>query len=955
MAETRAEVPVLVMLAAGRGTRFGRAPKCVQPVCGRALARHSVEAFRRVSQGTVVCLVHHLEEEVVSALGDDLVYVHSDNPTGGTAYAAFETLSLETLERENALLVISMGDRIVPSATFRRLLETHRAGPHEADLTLLSAVYEPAKAKGKGRIVRDEAGRVVRIVEQRDLDAMEDGAARVTLSSINEANCPLYAVRAETLRRFARDLRNANAQGQYYFTDIIESIVRQNGDVRSITTRVGEPEYDLLCSDVTRPRDLALLEGVLASSRGPEAVEVSDVSTAATILTGDRPVGQVSAIAAQLEELLETADTDGPAFRADRPVGIGVSGGRLRIAFMHPDMGRFFGPAWQMPIGAANANGRDQIVILTQTAEDGKIHLFPTNPQFRERLNSVPADDESMYPGEDVDDWYSFEGFGTRMAEHLLLSLGYFSDAELEERRSHGLPLPPSSLWLSNSLRRPFSLIGNAIASMRTLREGTLGARVQTYLGRDGFQGIKVMSTGNIPRGGFSSSSAVTVALKNAVNALYNLNIGPDLLVHLACQAEYGTGVRAGSLDQATAQKGRSGQGAVISSNPRENYRVIKVFPVPTERFKVIFPYSIDRDREAWRWSAGVYAAASNQPEPTTVEMRKLTGKAAEMAAILTRLPLGTDFFPPLEAELVETGELGKERCREVCEILLRIPLLVTREVLRETMLSNRQWHIEQLMEVEHVEANEAANQTDALLDSLVSGWRDPLLRRGLEDGRVVEETGVPLRAMVAYLFGEVAKNFYLVHHPECWIEMVTRSQGGDRCFVIDPERLPSAEAMEEPVPWEEGLSGCQRLDAWLEKTGAVPMDFNRGLDDDSLSACPPLRLFEGGSFFRGLALLDLAEAMLKRAFGVGNVAVRVNGAGQGDFFQVHIDTTQVEVDRVKDFLRRAFYRRFDLSPSSEFVELHPGGGAVGMRLNRFDSLPKLIDALRGRVAELGQ
>ena len=92
--------PVLVMLAAGRGTRFGRAPKCVQPVCGQALARHSVEAFRRVSSGPVVCLVHYQQDEVVEALGDDLIYVHSDNPAGGTAFAAFETLSLERLESE---------------------------------------------------------------------------------------------------------------------------------------------------------------------------------------------------------------------------------------------------------------------------------------------------------------------------------------------------------------------------------------------------------------------------------------------------------------------------------------------------------------------------------------------------------------------------------------------------------------------------------------------------------------------------------------------------------------------------------------------------------------------------------------------------------------------------------------------------------------------------------------
>jgi hypothetical protein len=48
----------------------------------------------------------------------------------------------------------------------------------------------------------------------------------------------------------------------------------------------------------------------------------------------------------------------------------------------------------------------------------------------------------------------------------------------------------------------------------------------------------------------------------------------------------------------------------------------------------------------------------------------------------------------------------------------------------------------------------------------------------------------------------------------------------------------------------------------------------------------------------------------------------------------------------VKNFLRRAYYRRFDLTPDPEFVETHPGGGAVGVRLTRYASLPELIRRL---------
>ena len=154
----------------------------------------------------------------------------------------------------------------------------------------------------------------------------------------------------------------------------------------------------------------------------------------------------------------------------------------------------------------------------------------------------------------------------------------------------------------------------------------------------------------------------------------------------------------------------------------------------------------------------------------------------------------------------------------------------------------------------------------------------------------------------------------------------------------------------EADFDWEKGLAGPQRLAAWLERHGAAPYDFNRGLDDAALtgSAAPEYHRWAGGSFFRGLALIDLAEAMLKRAFGASAVAVRVNAAGQGDYFQVHVDNQRADSDDVKEFLRRAYYRRFGLNPEPEFVTTHPGGGAVGVRLSCYDLLPALVRHLRG-------
>jgi hypothetical protein len=59
------------------------------------------------------------------------------------------------------------------------------------------------------------------------------------------------------------------------------------------------------------------------------------------------------------------------------------------------------------------------------------------------------------------------------------------------------------------------------------------------------------------------------------------------------------------------------------------------------------------------------------------------------------------------------------------------------------------------------------------------------------------------------------------------------------------------------------------------------------------------------------------------------------------------VDRTAADPEDVKAFLRAAYYRRFGITAEPEFVAVHPGGGAVAVRLSRFDKVPALVRRLQ--------
>ena len=215
----------IVILAAGQGKRMNSAlPKVLQPLAGRPLLGHVIEAARSLGPDAVHVVYGHGGDQVRAALGAALgtaaartswVLQADQQGTGHAVQQALPAL------RDDEIALVLYGDvPLVQTETLRALLAL--AGPKS--LGLLTVELEDPS--GYGRIVRDARGKVLRIVEQKDANAR--------VRRIRECNTGIMAVPVKRLRGWLGKLRNANAQGEYYLTDIIAMAVKDKVKVEPL-------------------------------------------------------------------------------------------------------------------------------------------------------------------------------------------------------------------------------------------------------------------------------------------------------------------------------------------------------------------------------------------------------------------------------------------------------------------------------------------------------------------------------------------------------------------------------------------------------------------------------------------------------------------------------------------------------------------------------------------------
>ncbi|SPA46174.1 bifunctional UDP-N-acetylglucosamine diphosphorylase/glucosamine-1-phosphate N-acetyltransferase GlmU [Cupriavidus taiwanensis] len=200
----------IVILAAGMGKRmYSDLPKVLHPVAGRPMLAHVLDTARALSPSRLVVVVGHGAARVREAVAADDVAFAEQAQQLGTGHAVMQALPL--LDDNQPTLVL-YGDVPLTSAATLQALVAEAGAQRFGVLTL-----EMPDPTGYGRIVRDAAGSIVRIVEQKDASEAE--------KAIREINTGIIVCPTGHLRKWLSTLRNDNAQGEYYLTDTVERAV----------------------------------------------------------------------------------------------------------------------------------------------------------------------------------------------------------------------------------------------------------------------------------------------------------------------------------------------------------------------------------------------------------------------------------------------------------------------------------------------------------------------------------------------------------------------------------------------------------------------------------------------------------------------------------------------------------------------------------------------------------
>lgn len=234
-----------IILAAGKGTRMkSKYPKVLHKLGGKPMLQHVLDAAAAAGCTKKVVIIGHEAELVHEMVGSQAQVVLQAEQLG-TGHAVLQTEQALTGIRGTALILC--GDTpLLEGAELKKFIAFHdRSG---AAATVMTAML--ADPFGYGRILRDQHGNVLGIVEQKD--------ATKEQQALKEINTGIYCVKMPLLFDVLHTLTNNNVQGEYYLTDLLSKLYDSGKKVAGYVTDDNE-----MVLGINSRRQLAEAESVM--------------------------------------------------------------------------------------------------------------------------------------------------------------------------------------------------------------------------------------------------------------------------------------------------------------------------------------------------------------------------------------------------------------------------------------------------------------------------------------------------------------------------------------------------------------------------------------------------------------------------------------------------------------------------------------------------------------------
>ena len=239
-----------LILAAGKGTRMqSDLAKVLHPLCGAPLLAHVLTVARAVGAERIAVIIGHQAQAVREAFAGQGALFIEQREQLGTGHAVRQAAP-SFRDYEGNILILCGDVPLLQATTLRRLIDFHEA--HRAAVTVMTVVLD--NPGSYGRVVKNEDGEVLKIVEAKDASEAE--------RAIGEINTGIYCVDSRFLFAAVGRITNRNVQKEFYLTDIME-IARRDG-LTSMAFVAPDPAEAM---GINTPEDLELATQIKAGQR----------------------------------------------------------------------------------------------------------------------------------------------------------------------------------------------------------------------------------------------------------------------------------------------------------------------------------------------------------------------------------------------------------------------------------------------------------------------------------------------------------------------------------------------------------------------------------------------------------------------------------------------------------------------------------------------------------------